>query len=185
MGLTLIEKFSVELRDLLIAIEGTQTRYIRCIIPNDTMSPGVTNHLMTLRQLEYAGMMTSVALSRESLPDSLAYKTLLSRYGCLLKENDRRNMKEMALPDQIVYVLTNLFASLLHGDDGEVTSMPFACGRTKVYLRAGALDHLETLRYKYYFNNAVRSAAIASTPASWRIIKRIRPAVSNAYICVE
>lgn len=152
-GLTTIENFSTELRDLLIAMEGTKTRYIRCIIPNEATTPGVTNHLMTLRQLEYAGLMTSVALTRESLPDSLSYKTLLARYECLLKKTDRQKIKEMPLADQIVYLLTNLFMPLLHGE--EPASMPFACGKTKAYLRAGALEHLERIRYRFYFIKAV------------------------------
>jgi myosin heavy subunit len=164
-GMTLIEKFSTELRDLLVAMDGTQTRYIRCIIPNEFMSPGVTNHLMTLRQLEYAGLMTSVALTRESLPDSLSYKALLRRFGCLLKYSDRLKMQEMELADQIVYLLTNLFVPTLKAQDGGTPSMPFACGKTKAYLRAGALEHLEAMRYRFFL---ICSMLIQSNFRRWR-----------------
>jgi myosin heavy subunit len=164
-GMTLIEKFSTELRDLLVAMDGTHTRYIRCIIPNEFRSPKVTNHLMTLRQLEYAGLMTSVALTRENLPDSLSYEALIIRFGCLLKHSDRLKMQEMELSDQIVYLLTNLFVPTLKAQDGGTPSMPFACGKTKAYLRAGALEHLEALRYKFY---RINSALIQSHFRRWR-----------------
>ncbi|CAB9501494.1 Unconventional myosin [Seminavis robusta] len=177
--MTLIEKFSMELRDLLLEIEGTQTRYIRCIIPNETRSPGVTDHLMTLRQLEYAGLMTSVALTRESLPDSLSYKTLLARFGCLLRPSEREKMKEMEVSDQIVYMLTNLFMPTLRGTDGAPPSMPFACGTTKAYLRAGALEHLETLRYRFFF---LRAMVIQARVRRWLTKTRYHRMRSNAIL---
>lgn len=147
---TMLEKFSAELRDILVAVELSQTRYIRCIIPNGTMSPRVTNHLMTLRQLESAGLMTAVALSRETFPDSMPYKTLLDRYCCLMKASDRLHMREMALADQIVFMLTNLFMAMFEEEDVDSASMPFACGKTKAYLRTGALEHLEAIRHHFF-----------------------------------
>ena len=179
MNLTLIEKFTLELRDLMVAMEETQCSYIRCIIPNHTMSSGVTDHLMTLRQLEYAGMMTSVALTRESLPDRLSYKELLSRYGRLLKESDREQMKKLALQDQIVYLLTNLFRPILQNEDGDMASMPFACGTTKAYMRTGALDHLEALRYRFFWQRAVRIQRIVRRVQAEGRYRRIRTSFVN------
>ena len=151
---TIIEKFSSELRDLIAVVEETRTRYIRCIIPNETLSPGVTNHFLILRQLECAGLMTAVALARESLPDCLSFMACLSLFAVLLGRNDLENIKEMVLPDKIVFLLTNLFMPMLHGNDGSISPMPFACGKTKVYLRAGALNHLETMRYQFFCSRA-------------------------------
>lgn len=152
---TIAQKFRSELRDLISIVEETRTRYIRCIIPNETLSPGVTNHLLILRQLECAGLMTSVALARESLPDCLSFTAFLSRFLVLLGRNDLENVNEMSLPDKIVYLLTNLFMPMFHGNDSTISTMPFACGKTKVYLRAGALNHLETMRYRFYVSRAV------------------------------
>ena len=176
---TLLEKFSFELRDLLVTIESTDARYIRCIVPNGTRSPRVTNHLMTLRQLESAGLMTAVALSRESFPDSLSYNTLLSRFKCLMTRKDQQNLKQMAVPDQIVYMLTNLFMSMFDEEDANLASMPFACGTSKAYLRAGALEHLEYLRFRFLSNQAVIIQRLGRKKRAERVYSRQREAVTK------
>jgi len=154
-GMTVIEKFSTELRDLLFAMDGTKTRYIRCIVPNELTSPGITDHLLVLRQLEYAGLMTSVALTRENLPDSLSFQAIINRFSCLLGNVEIQKMESMENSQQIIYLLTTIFMPSLRTFDDKPLSMPFACGKTKVYIRAGALDHLENLRNKYFFVQAL------------------------------
>jgi myosin-5 len=159
---------------------------------------------MTLRQIEYAGLMTAVALSRENFPDSLSYKTLLQRFSCLMKSSDRQNMKQMAVSDQIVYMLTNLFMSMFQEEDASSASMPFACGNSKAYLRAGALEHLEFLRYEFLSHQtsiiqkeirrlqgarkyALKRESIVSLQALWRcvIVRRSFQQKKNACLLLK
>jgi myosin-5 len=152
---TVLEKFRVQLKSLMANMEGTTTRYIRCIKPNETMTPKMTDHYHTMRQLECAGLVTAIAISRESFPNRLGYDAIRTRFECLMNKRDLRNVQDMSKRETVNYMLSNLLPSVadLHG--GANLTLPFACGKTRVYFRAGALEHLETMRLDYYTNHTV------------------------------
>lgn len=78
---TVLEKFRVQLKNLMATMEGTSTRYIRCIKPNETMTPKMTDHYHTMRQLECAGEYSATcAFSLCSTKDAL----ILTALSCLL-----------------------------------------------------------------------------------------------------
>ena len=152
---TVLEKFRVQLKSLMDNMEGTTTRYIRCIKPNETHTPRMTDHYHTMRQLECAGLVTAIAISRESFPNRLGYDAIRGRFKCLMNERDLKNRQGMNKRDSVNYMLSNLLPSMadLHG--GTKPTLPFACGKTRVYFRAGALERLEMMRLDYYTHRTV------------------------------
>jgi myosin-5 len=149
---TVLEKFRSQLKDLMNALEGTKTRYIRCIKPNEVMAPKLTDHFHTMRQLECAGLVTAILFSRESYPTKLGYDALLERFSPLMNApSHRKNLGELThRKDKANYMLATLLASMVE----ESSTFPFACGKTRVYFKAGAMELLETQRQEYYSGKA-------------------------------
>ena len=151
---TVLENFRNQLRKLMASMEGSQMRYIRCIKPNETMTPKVTEHLSVLRQLKSAGVVTATDLSRETFPNKLTYQQAKERFLCLMGEDFLHNTRDMELHDRVQLMISNLFAPLIQGYGDVNFSMPFACGKTRVYFRSGGLETLEAQRHEHYSKRA-------------------------------
>ena len=150
---TVLAKFREQLGFLMEAIDSTRTRYIRCIRPNREGIPRVTDHREVINQLESAGLVTAITVSRENFPNRLNYEVTWDRFHCLLPYE---NMK--VLQGTLRHEVDNLLATLLtepftRADGATVTA--YECGKTKVYFRIGALERLETRRMIYYSKNIV------------------------------
>lgn len=152
---TVLEKFRSQLKDLMASMENTSTRYIRCIKPNETMTPRQTQHDTTMRQLECAGLVTAIAISRESFPNKLQYDAIMERFECLMTKQDLEYMATVDKKDATNYILCNLLVTMAEKRRNGSLIMPFQCGNTKVYFRSGALEHLETKRLDYYTRRVV------------------------------
>jgi myosin heavy subunit len=148
---TVLHKFQHQLKDLITTMEGTRTRYIRCIKANSPMIPKLTDHVSTMKQLECSGLMTALIISKESFPQKLTYDFILSRYACLL-QNDRLKdaVAGMGAQEKVKYVLMRWLKPLSTKNRDGTRTMPFACGKTKVFFKPGAQDHLEYLRRQFY-----------------------------------
>jgi myosin heavy subunit len=152
---TVIQKFRLQLKDLMDNIQDTTTRYIRCIKPNDNMIPKMTDHYTTMRQLECAGLVTAITISRETFPNRLGYETTRERFDCLMTKQDSKYMDSVSDKEAVQFMLSNLLPQMLEEKiDGKV-KLPFACGNTRVYFRAGALEFLETRRLDYYTQRVI------------------------------
>jgi hypothetical protein len=72
-----------------------------------------------------------------------------------MKERNLKNVQGMSKRDTVNYMLSNLLPSMADVHGGTNLTLPFACGKTRVYFRAGALEHLETMRLDYYTSHTV------------------------------
>jgi len=150
---TVISKFRSQLDFLVKTIDSTRTRYIRCIKPNSSLLPAITDHLETMNQLASAGLVTAITISRETFPNRLHYKVVWDRFQCLtpLKGNTQScsSTHKSNLRENVKSLLGSLLLTLFKRVDG-LRVPSYACGRTKVYFRAGALESLESDRLEYY-----------------------------------
>ena len=78
-----LTKFRQQLSSLMSLIEESRTRYIRCVKPNKSMLPKIMDHTHTVSQLESAGLVTAIIISRESFPNRLSYELVLERFRFL------------------------------------------------------------------------------------------------------
>jgi myosin heavy subunit len=153
---TVMHKFQRQLKGLISAIDGTRTRYIRCIKANASMMPRVTDHASTMKQLECSGLMTALIISRESFPQKLTYDFILSRYACLLDDDEmKRATVDMERQDTVRHALSKWLKPLSKKNRDGTRTMPFACGKTKVFFKPGAQDRLEHLRRQFYEKSSV------------------------------
>ena len=148
---SILQQFQGQLKDLIGAIEGTRTRYIRCIKANALMIPKLTDHGTTMKQLECSGLMTALIISKETFPQKLTYDFILSRYACLMQSDRLKDaVVGMEPQEKVKYVLIKWLKPISTKNRDGTRTMPFACGKTRVFFKPGAQDRLEQLRRQYY-----------------------------------
>jgi myosin heavy subunit len=152
---TFLEKFRIQLRDLMATMEGSQTRYIRCIKPNNTMVPKVIDQSVVFKQLQCAGLVTAIEIARGIFPNNLPYAQAEERFACLMEPGHLQATRDMELQDKVYLLASILFAPLIERFGDTDFPMPFACGKTKVFFRSGALENLESLRHDWFSTRAI------------------------------
>ncbi len=83
---TVMAKFRTQLNELMTYIEQTSVRYIRCIKPNSDMKPRIMNHRHTMNQLESAGLVTAITISRETFPNRYVCRKIFKHFFYLISE---------------------------------------------------------------------------------------------------
>ena len=153
-----ITKFKHQLSSLMSLIETSRTRYIRCIKPNKSMTPKMMDHAHTVSQLESAGLVTAIIISRESFPNRLPYDLLINRFKFLAYKFPDCHLDSADIKVNAKSLVGHLLAGMTSDSHlGRVE--PFSCGKTCVYFRAGALELVETIRQEYYAERAVQVQA--------------------------
>ncbi len=159
---TVLAKFRSQLNELMSYIEQTSVRYIRCIKPNSGMKPRIINHKETMNQLESAGLVTAITISRETFPNRLKYDIIWERFLCLYEVeevtgatkrlfsiNHSFSFTQEQLKENVKKMLSILLTEpFIRSDGARVPS--FSCGKTKVYFRTGGLEYLEQERMNFY-----------------------------------
>jgi len=118
------------------------------------MQPRVLDHNCTTRQLSSAGLVTAIAISRETFPDRLEYKNVTERFSILVAPHESSITANGTASEKNIriwaeQILEELFIGF--GVDALGTiKRPYACGKTRIYFRTGALEHLEVKRENYY-----------------------------------
>lgn len=167
---TVLTKFRSQLNKIMDTIKATQPRYIRCIKPNNGMLPRITDHTVTMDQLESSGLVTAISISRETFPNKLYYDVVWDRFQCLAyqkmgislsqcRKNKTSSFQNGNRTNSSIYnnmlrkdveeLLCSVLVKSYTRSDGMIVPS-FQCGKTKVYFRAGALECLETDRLEYY-----------------------------------
>lgn len=150
LKITILDKFRSELKALIDSICETETRYIRCLKPNESLLRGCVSHTTVMRQLKYAGLVAAIDLSRETFPSKISFKVAEERFMCLMDDQSQEIMYTLDLADRVQLMMSRLFASVLEVYQNCDFTLPYAVGTTRVYFRAGALEMLETLRDSYF-----------------------------------
>ncbi|KAL1520554.1 hypothetical protein AB1Y20_022130 [Prymnesium parvum] len=72
--------FALSLRQLMQSLEATAPFFIRCIKPNDELSPGYCTSALVHRQLRACGMLQATHMIRTMYPSRAAYDHIYSVY---------------------------------------------------------------------------------------------------------
>jgi len=182
-----VEKFREQLHVLMDAMMGSRTRYIRCIKPNSEMIPKLLDHNTTMYQLQCSGLITAIQISRESFPSSLSYGFILSRYTMLIDDEESQDAvlaaqgvsddedAATAMREQVKRLLASWLLPLAKRNRDGSCTLPFACGRTKVFFKPGGQERLEYLRRTYFgkFASVIQKHARRQTAVrSFQLKKR-------------
>jgi myosin V len=142
---TLWTKFRTQLNSLMKNLNETQSRYIRCIKPNSLKKPLILQHMTSIEQLRCAGVVAAVTISRSAFPNRLDHRACYERFKVLHKGKKSKSKKSEKIDhkEEIIKMLDKVLAGM--EEDGKKA---YVTGKSRVYFRMGALEHLEAERQK-------------------------------------
>uniref|UniRef100_F6UD31 Myosin-2 n=1 Tax=Ornithorhynchus anatinus TaxID=9258 RepID=F6UD31_ORNAN len=123
------------LNKLMTNLRSTHPHFVRCIIPNETKTPGAMEHELVLHQLRCNGVLEGIRICRKGFPSRILYADFKQRYKVL---------NASAIPEGQFIDSKKASEKLLGSIDVDHTQYKF--GHTKVFFKAGLLGLLEEMR---------------------------------------
>ncbi|KAL4237581.1 hypothetical protein ACF0H5_002295 [Mactra antiquata] len=122
------------LNKLMKNLYTTHPHFVRCIIPNETKTPGLIEASLVLNQLQCNGVLEGIRICRKGFPSRIIYSEFKQRYSILAAD---------AVPQGFVdgKQVTEKILTALQMDPNE-----YKIGSTKVFFKAGVLGNLEDMR---------------------------------------
>uniref|UniRef100_A0A669Q0D4 Myosin motor domain-containing protein n=1 Tax=Phasianus colchicus TaxID=9054 RepID=A0A669Q0D4_PHACC len=71
------------LNKLMTNLRSTHPHFVRCIIPNETKTPGAMEHELVLHQLRCNGVLEGIRICRKGFPSRILYADFKQRYKVL------------------------------------------------------------------------------------------------------
>ncbi|XP_004645224.1 myosin-4 [Octodon degus] len=127
--------FRENLNKLMTNLKSTHPHFVRCIIPNETKTPGAMEHELVLHQLRCNGVLEGIRICRKGFPSRILYADFKQRYKVL---------NASAIPEGQFIDSKKASEKLLGSIDIDHTQYKF--GHTKVFFKAGLLGTLEEMR---------------------------------------
>lgn len=149
-------QFKSQLNGLMEDIRRTNVHYIRCIKPNGKKSAALFNKLRVTEQLQCAGVVEAVRISRMAFPNRMLQTIFLERFrGIALSMGDASPVKALTTTadggDNMIEVVREVLEKhLMPGKESE-----YQIGKTRVFFRSGALEALEEMRSRRFNSAAV------------------------------
>ncbi|KAG1661470.1 Myosin heavy chain, muscle [Nymphon striatum] len=77
---TVSSSYREQLNKLMKTLHETSPHFIRCIIPNETKSPGVIDSHLVMHQLTCNGVLEGIRICRKGFPNRMVYPDFKHRY---------------------------------------------------------------------------------------------------------
>ncbi|GAB1296244.1 Myosin-3 [Apodemus speciosus] len=143
--------FRENLNKLMSNLRTTHPHFVRCIIPNETKTPGAMEHSLVLHQLRCNGVLEGIRICRKGFPNRILYGDFKQRY---------RVLNASAIPEGQFIDSKKACEKLLASIDIDHTQYKF--GHTKVFFKAGLLGTLEEMRDERLAKLITRTQAVES-----------------------
>ncbi|RLV90121.1 hypothetical protein DV515_00014554 [Chloebia gouldiae] len=127
--------FRENLNKLMSNLRTTHPHFVRCIIPNETKTPGLMDHKLVLHQLRCNGVLEGIRICRKGFPNKIPYGDFKQRYHLL---------NTSVIPEGKFIDSRKACEKLLSSIEIDHTQYKF--GHTKVFFKAGLLGVLEEMR---------------------------------------
>lgn len=151
-------KYRSSLSQLLEEIEKTNTRYIKCIKPNDDKKPATMTDSIVLQQLRSSGIVGAVEMTRSSFPNRLEHKIVVERFSSLLPGAERRGpVKSQKKIIERVRAILSACACCTNCQNEQM----YAVGRTRTYFRTGILEQMESERMVVMNRSSIKIQSMA------------------------
>ncbi|XP_057356844.1 myosin-4 [Manis pentadactyla] len=141
--------FRENLNKLMTNLRSTHPHFVRCIIPNETKTPGAMEHELVLHQLRCNGVLEGIRICRKGFPSRILYADFKQRYKVL---------NASAIPEGQFIDSKKASEKLLGSIDIDHTQYKF--GHTKVFFKAGLLGTLEEMRDEKLAQLITRTQAV-------------------------
>uniref|UniRef100_A0A3P8TPH9 Uncharacterized protein n=1 Tax=Amphiprion percula TaxID=161767 RepID=A0A3P8TPH9_AMPPE len=120
---------------LMTNLRTTHPHFVRCLIPNETKTPGSMENYLVIHQLRCNGVLEGIRICRKGFPSRILYGDFKQRY---------RILNASAVPEGQFMDNKKAAEKLLGSIDVDHTQYKF--GHTKVFFKAGLLGALEEMR---------------------------------------
>ncbi|XP_033853211.3 myosin-7 [Acipenser ruthenus] len=123
------------LNKLMTNLRSTHPHFVRCIIPNETKTPGAMENPLVMHQLRCNGVLEGIRICRKGFPNRILYGDFKQRY---------RILNPSAIPEG-QFIDSKKGSEKLLGSL-EIDHTQYRFGHTKVFFKAGLLGQLEEMR---------------------------------------
>lgn len=123
------------LNKLMTNLRSTHPHFVRCIIPNETKTPGAMENPLVMHQLRCNGVLEGIRICRKGFPNRILYGDFKQRY---------RILNPAAIPEG-QFIDSRKGAEKLLGSL-DIDHNQYKFGHTKVFFKAGLLGVLEEMR---------------------------------------
>ncbi|KAG9343691.1 hypothetical protein JZ751_013069, partial [Albula glossodonta] len=127
--------FRENLGKLMTNLRSTHPHFVRCLIPNESKTPGIMDNHLVIHQLRCNGVLEGIRICRKGFPSRILYADFKQRY---------RVLNASAIPEGQFMDGKKASEKLLGSIDLDHTQYKF--GHTKVFFKAGLLGTLEEMR---------------------------------------
>uniref|UniRef100_A0A3B3B3C9 Myosin heavy chain, fast skeletal muscle-like n=1 Tax=Oryzias melastigma TaxID=30732 RepID=A0A3B3B3C9_ORYME len=127
--------FRENLAKLMTNLKSTHPHFVRCLIPNETKTPGLMENHLVIHQLRCNGVLEGIRICRKGFPSRILYGDFKQRYKVL---------NASVIPEGQFIDNKKASEKLLGSIDVDHTQYKF--GHTKVFFKAGLLGQLEEMR---------------------------------------
>lgn len=174
-------QFKSQLNGLMEDIRRTNVHYIRCVKPNGQKSAHVFNKMSVTEQLQCAGVVEAVRITRMAYPNRLLQSAFLERFRgvALSTSHAAPKIQDASVPEETKTanaVRDLLVNHLMPGKESE-----YQLGKTRIFFRKGALEALEEMRSRKL--NA--AAVVLQRYAKKWMAMAIFHAIKNAAVTVQ
>ncbi|XP_075488329.1 myosin-6-like isoform X14 [Primulina tabacum] len=126
-------RFKQQLQALLETLSSTEPHYIRCVKPNNLLKPSIFENSNVLQQLRCGGVMEAIRISCAGYPTRKAFGEFLDRFKILEPSVSNESYDEVTACRILLE---------------KVGLQGYQIGKTKVFLRAGQMAEIDSLRSK-------------------------------------
>uniref|UniRef100_A0AAY4AKV6 Myosin-7 n=1 Tax=Denticeps clupeoides TaxID=299321 RepID=A0AAY4AKV6_9TELE len=123
------------LNKLMTNLRSTHPHFVRCLIPNETKTPGAMDNPLVMHQLRCNGVLEGIRICRKGFPNRILYGDFKQRY---------RILNPAAIPEGQFIDSRKSAEKLLATLD--IDHQQYRFGHTKVFFKAGLLGQLEEMR---------------------------------------
>ncbi|XP_057701646.1 myosin heavy chain, fast skeletal muscle-like [Corythoichthys intestinalis] len=127
--------FRENLGKLMTNLRSTHPHFVRCLIPNESKTPGLMENHLVIHQLRCNGVLEGIRICRKGFPSRILYGDFKQRYKVL---------NASVIPEG--HFIDNKKASEKLLGSINVDHSQYKFGHTKVFFKAGLLGTLEEMR---------------------------------------
>ncbi|MCJ8748671.1 hypothetical protein PDJAM_G00167450 [Pangasius djambal] len=132
---TVSSQFRENLGKLMTNLRSTHPHFVRCLIPNESKTPGLMENHLVIHQLRCNGVLEGIRICRKGFPSRILYGDFKQRYKVL---------NASVIPEGQFIDNKKACEKLLGSIDIDHDQYRF--GHTKVFFKAGLLGTLEEMR---------------------------------------
>ncbi|KAL1004978.1 hypothetical protein UPYG_G00052930 [Umbra pygmaea] len=132
---TVSSQFRENLGKLMTNLRSTHPHFVRCLIPNETKTPGLMTNFLVIHQLRCNGVLEGIRICTKGFPSRIIYADFKQRYKVL---------NASVIPEGQFMDNKKASEKLLGSID--VNHEDYKFGHTKVFFKAGLLGVLEEMR---------------------------------------